>query len=104
MSAFADPAFEGGDLIGREGFAFWWHDKVFVRAGNASEQGAFFGSAGGDGRAVRFAAVEGCGERVELEIAFGFAALMAGEAVRFEDRQNIPVEVHAVFLHCGDLS
>ena len=104
VSAFADPALEGGDLIGGEGFAFGGHDEVFVGAGDAGEEGAFFGLAGGDGGAIGFAAVEGRGEGVEFEIALGLAALVAGEAVGLEDGEDVLVEVDAVFVGRRDLS
>ena len=48
--------------------------------------------------------MEGCGEGIELEIALGFAALVAGEAVGLQDGEDVLVEVDAVFLSRRDLS
>ena len=94
----SDPLSQKGEFNGGDRVAFGRHFFVGVIGCYAMDESGVFEVAGGDGGAVEFAAFESSGEGREVEVSFGFLALVTGEAAVFEDGENGLVEIEVVGL------
>ena len=94
LGSLGDPCLDEGLLFRGDEVAFRWHAIFFVSGGDACEERALFWVSSSDGRAVEFATFEGRGESGEVKVAFCFFALVTGKAFRFENGQDLLVEVN----------
>ena len=93
VGAVLDPAAKERLLGDRESRAVRRHPLLVIGRADAGEQRALRGITRNDGRAVGFSSVERAGAGVQVQAALRLRALVAFEAIAFEDGPDLPVEI-----------
>ena len=88
-----DPVAQQGDLLGRQALALRRHALALVGGGDSIQQAALLRFAGDEGVATRIRLGQGAGLAVVAQAAVLFVRSMALQAVRFEDRLDVAVEI-----------